>query len=97
MDNVEEEGRRVGRRREVIRGGITIHENVWCDSSEPISGGLWLTNACTLTRFLIFTINKPLWCNYKYLNEKLPTECRRILFSQDCGTTMDAHWYPYYQ
>ncbi|MPC52416.1 hypothetical protein E2C01_046285 [Portunus trituberculatus] len=41
---------------------------------------MWLINTCALTKFLIFITNKPLWCHSKFLNEKLLTECRRMLF-----------------
>ncbi|MPC43861.1 hypothetical protein E2C01_037514 [Portunus trituberculatus] len=46
----------------------------------PTGGRLWLTNTCTLTRFLIFITNKPLCCHYKFINERPLTECRILLF-----------------
>ncbi|MPC93172.1 hypothetical protein E2C01_088294 [Portunus trituberculatus] len=59
--------------------------------------GLWLTNTCTLTKFLILITNKPLWCHRKFINEKLPTERRRLLFFPRHNSTRDAHQHPVYQ
>ncbi|MPC43141.1 hypothetical protein E2C01_036778 [Portunus trituberculatus] len=56
-----------------------------CPRTERVNGVLWLTNTCTLTRFLIFITIKPLWCHRKFLNEKLPTKQIIIIYLKTVG------------